>query len=152
MDFDKIDIHTLLPQQEPFVMVGKLLHFDMDLTITSTLVAEDNIMVDQGVFSPSGIIENIAQTCATRIGYINKYILQKSIQLGFIGAIRGLHIRRLPSVGETLTTKIVTLQEVFGMTLVQASVTVDEEIIADAEMKIAVSQVESNSTEVESNS
>ncbi|MGN0236679.1 MAG: pseudouridylate synthase [Lepagella sp.] len=151
MDFDKIDIHTLLPQQEPFVMVGKLLHFDMDMTITSTVVSQDNIMVDHGVFSPSGIIENIAQTCATRIGYINKYILRKSIQLGFIGAIRGLHIRRLPSVGETLTTKIITLQEVFGMTLVRASVTIDEEIIAEAEMKIAVSEVESNSTQVESN-
>ena len=134
MDFDKIDIHTLLPQHDPFIMVGNLLHFDMDLTITSTLVTNENIMVDNGVFSPSGIIENIAQTCATRIGYINKYILKKGIQLGFIGAIRGLNI----------TTKIFTIQEVFGMTLIKAAVWVDDQIIAETEMKIAVSEVESN--------
>lgn len=144
MDFDKIDIHTLLPQHDPFIMVGNLMHFDMDLTITSTLVTNENIMVDNGVFSPSGIIENIAQTCATRIGYINKYILKKGIQLGFIGAIRGLNISRLPSVGETLTTKIFTIQEVFGMTLIKAAVWVDDQIIAETEMKIAVSEVESN--------
>jgi len=34
MEFEKIDIHELLPQQEPFVMVGKLCHFDMEKTIT----------------------------------------------------------------------------------------------------------------------
>ena len=26
---ETIDIHTVLPQQEPFVMVGKLVHFEM---------------------------------------------------------------------------------------------------------------------------
>ncbi|MCM1066635.1 MAG: pseudouridylate synthase [Muribaculaceae bacterium] len=143
MDFSKIDIHELLPQREPFVMVGSLTHFDMDTTQTRTTVSEGNIFVDGGVFTPSGIIENIAQTCAARIGYVNKYILKKGIQLGFIGAVRRLSINRCPAVGETLVTTITTLEEVFGMTLVRATVVSGGETIAEGEMKIAISEAES---------
>ena len=34
-----IDVHELLPQQEPFVMIGTLVHFDRKLTVTETVVA-----------------------------------------------------------------------------------------------------------------
>lgn len=146
MEFDKIDIHELLPQQEPFVMVGKLIHFDMEKTVTQTEVMADNLFVENGVFSASGIIENIAQTCAARIGYVNKYILKKGIQLGFIGAIRNMNLYRCPKIGEVIETSIVTIEEIFGMTLVTATVKVADELIADSEMKIALSEVESQST------
>lgn len=145
-EFEKIDIHELLPQQEPFVMVGSLLFFSMEKTVTATSISDANIFVDVGLFSSSGLIENIAQTCAVRIGYINKYILQKGIQLGFIGAIRNLNVYRLPAVGETIETTILTIEEVFGMTLVKAMVKVGDEIIAESDMKIAVSDVESETT------
>lgn len=141
MDFEKIDIHELLPQAEPFVAVGKLLHFDMTTTITETMVKADSFFVENGVLTPSGLIENIAQTCATRIGYINKYILKKSIQIGFIGAIRKLSLLRLPKADESMITRIDVREEVFGMTLVDAKVYSGEEILAEGEMKIAVKNV-----------
>lgn len=144
MDLSKIDIHELLPQREPFVMVGRLLEFSMERTVTETVVASENIFVDKGVMSPSGVIENIAQTCATRIGYINKYILKRGIQIGFIGAIRNFKLTRCPRVGEILITSIDTRQEVFGMTLVDATVMAGEEIIARSEMKIAVHEEDEN--------
>lgn len=144
MNLEEIDIHTLLPQQEPFVMVGRLTHFDVEKTVTRTTVKPDNIFVDNGFFTSSGIIENIAQTCAARIGYVNKYILRKGIQLGFIGAIRNLRLHRLPAAGQEIETAIVTVEEVFGMTLVTATVkSGDNDIIAECEMKIAVSEVDS---------
>lgn len=138
MELDKIDIHELLPQQEPFVMVGELIHYDDVVTVTATKISDENIFVESGVFTPSGVIENIAQTCAARIGYINKYILKKGIQIGFIGAIRDLNLYRLPKTGEEITTTISVIEEVFGMTLVSASVKIGDEVLADAEMKIAV--------------
>ena len=95
------------------------------------------------MFTASGIIENIAQTCAARIGYVNKYILKKGIQLGFIGAIRNLKLHRCPKVGETIQTTILTIEEIFGMTLVKAMVCVGDEILAESEMKIALSEMES---------
>ncbi len=143
MEFDKIDIHELLPQREPFVMVGRLVYFDNEKTVVKTEVKEDNIFVENGVFTVSGIIENIAQTCAARIGYVNKYILKKGIQLGFIGAIRNMNLYRCPKIGETIETTIVIIEEIFGMTLVSASVKSGDDVIADSEMKIALNEVES---------
>lgn len=133
-----IDIHTLLPQQEPFVMVGQLVHFDNVLTATETTIAPENIFVEQGAFTPSGLMENIAQTCAARIGYVNKYILQKGIQIGVIGAIRGFSVEDLPRVGETIRTEVTVEQEVFGMILASATVSGPRGRVAECTMKIAI--------------
>ena len=133
-----IDVHELLPQQEPFVMIGRLVHFDRQRTVTETLIDSENLFVDGDCFSASGLIENIAQTCAARIGYVNKYILKKGIQLGFIGAIRGLDIKELPSVGQTIVTTVDVLEEVFGMTLANAVITCGDKVLVTTEMKIAV--------------
>lgn len=133
-----IDIHTLLPQQEPFVMVGSLIQIDEKSFATETVVKAENIFVDDGRLSASGLIENIAQTCAARIGFVNKYILKKGIQIGFIGAVRNLEVVKLPKVGQTITTKVEVVEEVFGMTLANATVTCEGETLVTTEMKIAV--------------
>ena len=146
MQIEEIDIHELLPQQEPFVMVGRLIGFDDKETVTATTVTEENIFVDNGVFTESGVIENIAQTCAARIGYINKYILKQGIQLGFIGAVRNLSITRLPVTGEEIRTSIRVLEEIFGMTLISAEVKTGDETVATAEMKIALSDTIADKT------
>ncbi|WP_031531837.1 MULTISPECIES: pseudouridylate synthase [unclassified Bacteroides] len=137
-----IDIHELLPQQEPFVMISSLVRFDMQTTVTETVVSADNLFVEDGVFTTPGIVENIAQTCAARIGYVNKYILKKGIQLGFIGAIRDLKVKDLPKVGDTITTTISVIDSVFGMTLVDAVVLNNGAEVASAQMKIAVKESE----------
>lgn len=138
----QIDIHELLPQQEPFVMIGSLIHFNHKCTITETEIKSDNIFVDNGCFSASGLMENIAQTCAARIGYVNKYILKKGIQLGFIGAVRNFEIIDHPMVGDVLTTQVNVKEEVFGMTLAEATIKCSGKIIVSTEMKIAVKEMD----------
>ena len=138
-DFVKqIDVHDLLPQQEPFIMIGSLQHFDMLRTISALEISDDNIFVADGEFTSSGLVENIAQTCAARIGYINKYILNKGIQLGFIGAIKDLEIIGNPQTGDTIITEIVVKEEVFGLILASAQVVCGDKVLVNAEMKIAV--------------
>lgn len=132
-----IDIHTLLPQQEPFVMVGTLTHFEMTKMVTELVIPEDNIFVNDGKFSASGLIENMAQTCAARIGYVNKYILMKSIQLGYIGAIRNMQVNELPKVGDKIVTTVNIREEVFGMLLADATVMCGDKLLVSTEMKIA---------------
>jgi len=144
----RIDIHELLPQQEPFVMVGRLIGFGRVLTVTETTIAAENLFADDGRFSATGIMENIAQTCAARIGYVNKYILKRGIQIGLIGAIRNMEIVALPAVGDTIVTTVEVLEQVFGMTLAKAVVTCNGETIATAEMKIAVRE-EDNDNDTE---
>lgn len=141
-DLRQIDIHELLPQQEPFVMIGTLVHFDRTLTVTETLVKVDNIFVEDNHFTATGLMENIAQTCAARIGYVNKYILKKGIQLGFIGAVRNFEVIQLPQVGDTITTRVEVKEEVFGMTLAEATIERNGQVIVSTEMKIAVKEME----------
>lgn len=139
-----IDIHKLLPQQEPFVMTGTLIHFEMNKLVTEFVIPEDNLFVNDGKFSAAGLIENMAQTCAARIGYINKYILLRGIQIGYIGAIRNLEIKELPSVGDLIITEVNIQEEVFGMLLADANVKCGDKVIASTEMKIAVRDEEVN--------
>lgn len=133
-----IDVHNILPQQEPFVMIDKLVHFEMNTSTTETVVKAENIFVDNGRFSASGMMENIAQTCAARIGFYNKYILHNEVQIGFIGAISKYVINRLPEVGQMISTKVDILEEVFGMTLAHASIMCEGEEIVTAEVKLTV--------------
>ena len=137
-----IDVHTVLPQQEPFVMVGTLTHFELVTSTTETSIEEENIFVNDGKFSASGMMENIAQTCAARIGFYNKYILKKDVQVGFIGAIRNYVVHSLPEVGSTIVTKVDILEEIFGMTLANAEIRFNDEVVATAEIKLSVRSVE----------
>ncbi len=139
-----IDVHTILPQQEPFVMIGVLTHFEMNTSTTETEITASNIFVDNDLFSAFGMMENIAQTCAARVGYYNKYILHKDVQTGVIGAIRDYRIGSLPPVGSIITTRVDILEEIFGMTLARAVVTFprqDETVVAaTADIKLAIKE------------
>lgn len=137
-----IDIHTVLPQQEPFVMVGTLTHFEPLTSTTETVVKEDNLFVEDGCFTPFGMMENIAQTCASRIGFYNKYILHKEVQIGYIGAIRDYVITGKAPVGSLITTTVDVQEEVFGMTLALAKVECNNKVIATAQIKLAVNNAE----------
>jgi len=138
IDFEQIDVTTLLPQQPPFVLIDHLTHYDEAVTTTSLLVREDNIFVDGDHLNPCAYVENIAQTCAARLGYINKYIYHRDVCIGFIGAIRNLDVIRAVDVGEKVMTTITVREEVMQLTLVDATICVGEETVCTAEMKIAV--------------
>ena len=133
-----IDIHTILPQQEPFVMVDNLIAFTTEAATTETVIRDTNIFVNDGYFSASGMMENIAQTCAARVGFNDKYILHKEVRVGFIGAVRNYTIHELAAVGSVIQTKIDILQDIFGMTLADAQVICDGKVIATAEIKLSV--------------
>ena len=66
----------------------------------------------------------------------------KPVRVGFIGAISNMQIRRRPATGDTLVTRITVLQEVFNITLVHAVVSVENETIAETDLKIALGDEE----------
>lgn len=139
--FSKYDILELLPQRRPFVMIDSLLYCDTAVTRTSLEVRDDNIFNDAGHLSTAGICENIAQTCAARLGYLSLASGQP-VRLGFIGAISNMQVSRTPRTGEVLITEINVLQEVFNITLVHAVVRSGDEIIAETDLKIALADDE----------
>ena len=144
-ELSSIDVLTLLLQRPPFVMIDRLTHFDETMTTTQLTVRTDNLFTEaDGHLNPCALVENIAQTCAARMGYINRYIYRQRVRLGYIGGIKNLQVLRTPRVGELLTTNIEVLQEVMKLTLVNATVRVGDEVIVTAEMKIALSDIEVN--------
>ena len=140
--FDQIAIGGILPQREPFLFVDRLENYDDRETVTSFTVPAEHLLVEEGHLTASGILENMAQSSAARIGYLCKYVLHVPVRIGYIGAIRNFRVQRLPAVGETLTTTILFREDVFGITLADAVVRVGEEIIAEASLKTALGEKE----------
>lgn len=86
---------------------------------TCLTVRPDNIFVAGGRLDESGVMEHIAQSAAARHGY--ECLAQgRDVPLGFIGSVEKLRLDALPAVGDTLTTRINIIQEIFGITLVEA--------------------------------
>ncbi len=141
-DISSVNVLDLIPQRPPFIMIDCLTHFDPVITSSRFTVRDNNLFFSEGRLLASGLIENIVQTCAARIGYINR-LSNEVIKLGFIGAVRNLKIYKTPLAGDTIYTTITVKEEVFQMTLVDAVVKLNDETIAEAEMKIALSDIES---------
>ena len=139
---EDIDVLKLLPQRPPFVMIDRLTHFDKVVTTTEFEVRSNNLFVENEWLNPCALVENIAQTCAARMGYINQYIYKEKVKLGFIGSVKNLCIMRPVKVGEILSTSIEVKEEVMQLTLVDATVKVGNEVIVTAEMKIALSDID----------
>ena len=139
---EDITLRELIPQRHPFVMIDRLLSCDMVVTTTTLEVREDNLFVTEGRFSAEGLMENIAQTCAARMGYINLSKGDK-VKIGVIGAVSNFEVFRTPRVGEHIVTTIEVEEELFQITLVKAFIKCDDELLAQSNMKIALMDVDS---------
>ena len=140
--FNDIDVKAILPQREPFLFVDRLVHYDERETVTEFTVPAEHLLVKDGYLTAPGILENMAQSSAARIGYLCRYILHVPVRIGYIGAIRKFRVHRLPEAGETLTTTIIFREDVFGISLVDAVVRVGEDLIAEASLKTALGEKE----------
>ncbi|CAL1520065.1 3-hydroxyacyl-ACP dehydratase [Chitinophaga sp. MM2321] len=131
------DITAYIPQRTPIVMISGILEVDGPKTRTGLNIALDNIFVENGVLTPPGLMENIAQTAAARIGYIAKQE-NTPVPLGFIGAVKDLEIFELPPAGQMIETTTEIGGEVFNATMVTGKVMWEGRVMAQCEMKIFI--------------
>ncbi|WP_291944737.1 3-hydroxyacyl-ACP dehydratase [Chitinophaga sp.] len=131
------DITAYIPQRTPIVMVSGILEVEGPSTRTALHIAEDNIFVQDGHFTAPGLMENMAQTAAARIGYISKQN-NTPVPLGFIGAVKDFEIFELPPAGATIETTTVIGAEVFNATMVNAKVMYQDKVMAQCELKIFI--------------
>lgn len=143
MELPKIPITSLIPQRYPFIMVDRIIDCNDKTATTEFLVKTDNILLEDDKLSVAGVIENMAQSCAARMGVVNK-IKGDPIYIGFIGDIKGFHINRLPKCNELLTTQIDIMEQVFNLTLASVCTRIGEETIAEAMIKISQTDVVAN--------
>jgi len=141
MELDQFEMTSLIPQRPPFMMVDKILSCDDTDAVTEFLVRQDNILLDGNKLSSAGIVENMAQSCAARMGCVN-LLHNRPIKLGFIGEIKNLKINRQPMLNDHLITEVHILMDVFDMTLASVYTKVNGEVIAEARMKLASTDIE----------
>lgn len=137
-----IPLKELIPQRPPFVMIDKIMSFNMTVTETQLEVRADNVFCKEGRLTAEGLMENIAQTCAARMGYIN-LINNEAVKIGVIGSVNNYEVFRTPKVGEVILTSIEVIEEMFQITMVKAVVKCGEETLAQSNMKIALMDIES---------
>lgn len=129
------DLLALLPQRPPMVLVSALLTCADDCTVTQFRVPADCVLVEGGVLSEAGLIENIAQTAAAGAGYGYRQQGQPA-PIGFIAAIRDLRVGALPAVGTTLTTAVRVVNQVLDFSIVRGTVRAGETTFAECELRI----------------
>ncbi|MBS1593012.1 MAG: 3-hydroxyacyl-ACP dehydratase [Bacteroidetes bacterium] len=131
-----------IPQRHPIVMVDGLLEHEGDVSVSALTIAPDNIFVSDGHFQMPGMVENIAQTAALRMGYSHKLEAKQSgaapakPPVGFIGEVKNLKIHLLPPVGATIHTRIEVLHTIFTASVIRGEVLYDGQVAAECEMKI----------------
>lgn len=119
------------------VMVDCVTRMDGNLCVTQFEVTPGCLFLDDGVLSPAGLIENMAQSCAARMGALNMQ-RGEAIKIGFIGDIRNGEILSQPKAGDVLTTVVTIVVDVFNLTLADVEVKVGETTLARSRMKIAL--------------
>ncbi len=133
------DILTLIPQRKPFVMIDTLLDSDEVNTRTNFRVCADNIFVRDGELLEPALVENIAQTAATRIGWLSQ-LEGKPAPIGYIGAVQKLEVFTLPKVNDVLETEIRVDKQIFDVSVIVGKISCNNRLIAQCEMKIFVSK------------
>ena len=139
-DFSSVEVADLLPHRKPFVMVSGLLSCSHNRAVTRFFVKDDNVFFENGRLLPEGIVENVAQTCASRIGFINKYILGKPVSVGYVCALRDFNVWRSPEAGETLETEIGLKGEFGNMLMIDAKVRSGVATVAEGSMVLALDE------------
>jgi predicted hotdog family 3-hydroxylacyl-ACP dehydratase len=132
MDFP-LSAEGLIPQKKPIVLVDRLLESDEEKSVSDFLIRNDGVFVEGGRIVSAGLMENIAQTCALRIGYVNR---GQQVRIGVVGAVKNFVVCRFPAVGETLTTTVKEVLYVEPALVVSAETRVGNEVVATCEMKV----------------
>ncbi len=126
-----------IPQRPPMVMIGRLEEASENRFVSGFTVGSDHLFVTKGHLREPGIIENIAQTAAAGVGYLQK-TMGKPVTLGFIAAIRNLQIHLLPVTGQELRTIVEVVNKVVEVTIIHGEVYADDSLVASCEMRIFI--------------
>lgn len=130
-------VENIIPQKFPFVMVGGLLSWNSENLKSEFLVEKDNILVHDGYFQASGVLEHQAQSVALHTGY-HFFLKNETPPVGYIGAVKFFNIAFLPKIGDKIVTEVRILNEMMGVTLVSIESKVDGKLLATSEMKTVI--------------
>jgi predicted hotdog family 3-hydroxylacyl-ACP dehydratase len=136
---EKEAVENLLPQKFPFVMVDKIYSFTENSLVSGLKIKEDNIFYDDNFFLEAGLIEHMAQSVALHTGY-EFFLKDEKAPTGYIGSIKEIEIKKLPKINDTIQSTVTIIQEFAGITLVDIVTTLNNEEIANGQMKTVLAK------------
>ena len=133
-----VETLTLIPQCPPFVMIDNLIFCDTEQTQTDFFIKKDNLFVVNGQLTEMGILENIAQTSAVRLGYLNK---NQSVKIGMVGSVDNFELYDLPFIEQKINTTISVTAEVLNVVVLSAEVVSNDKLLASCNMKVVLTDI-----------
>lgn len=131
-----LNASAFLPQRAPFLLVDRLLACEQHFCHTDFTIPMEHPMVREGHLSEGGIMENIAQTCATHIGYLSRHL---PIRIGVVASVKNVEIISLPKVGAHLETTVEEQGEpIFSVSIYNAKVFSEGTLVAQGEMRVVL--------------
>jgi 3-hydroxyacyl-[acyl-carrier-protein] dehydratase len=134
-----MDVKLIIPQREPIIMIDEIVNHSDVKTTTSLTINETNVFVEENIFQSSGLIENMAQSSAARMGIQTNKEGNKPL-LGYIASIKNLMVNRLPEVGEKILTEIIIANKINNIIVIKAEGKVDNIIISSCELKVFIEE------------
>ncbi|MBR3519811.1 MAG: hypothetical protein IKN77_06820 [Paludibacteraceae bacterium] len=127
---------AFLPHRAPFLLVDRLLECEQHFCRTDFTVPVEHPMVRENCLSEGGVMENVAQTCATHIGYLSRHL---PIRIGVVASVRNMEIISLPKVGALLETTVEEQGEpIFSVSIYVAKVFSEGTLVAQGEMRVVL--------------
>lgn len=131
-----LNASDFLPHRAPFLLVDRLLECEQHFCRTDFTVPAEHPMVRENCLSEGGVMENIAQTCATHIGYLSRHL---PIRIGVVASVKNLNILSLPKVGARLETMVEEQGEpIFSVSIYVAKVFSEGTLVAQGEMRVVL--------------
>ncbi|WP_159471685.1 hypothetical protein [Dyadobacter sp. 3J3] len=137
MIITKENITNFIPHRAPFLMIDNLIFADAERFESDFFIEENNVLVRSGYFEESGLIENIAQTCAAGFGFLD-HGNGAEPKIGFIGAVTKLEVFELPAIHSKINTIVTPTYQLGNIFLVKGENYCNGRKLLECEIKIVV--------------
>ena len=142
----KYQIESFIPQRAPFIMIDNLLEATDEKIETDFAVLADNIFFEAGVLREFALIENIAQSSAAGLVFLNMSSNGKPVN-GFLGGISKLKLYDLPKENDIIYTTVTQIQQFENMYLLKGENRVKNKKLLECEVKLVGILHQDNATQ-----
>lgn len=142
-----VNSNHYLPHRAPMLMVDFILEIDDEKVDTIFQIKAENIFLKNDLFTESGLVENMAQTCSMIVA--KDYFIDENNNakagadvIGFISGIKTLKIYSLPEVNSTLVTKAVLISKFisdsYSLCTIQCKTYKEDEMLSEGEITLFI--------------
>lgn len=143
-----VKIKKFLPHRAPMLMVDLIVDIGIENVETVFTIDSNNIFLDNGVLSESGLIENAAQTCSAIVA--QSYFTGEDDELvntgvlGFISAIKSVSVHALPPAGSTIKTTATLISRFntgkFVTCMINCRTYLDEQLLLEGDINLFIQE------------